>query len=307
MQKNRYHVLGPGLRNARAADGRTQEEVAAAAGLSRPVVVKAERGGGVRLDSFLAIAAVLGREIHGRSLPPGANIGERLGKLRERHRISVRGLSGIAGVSAPTVAALERGVTGIRLPIVEQVAGVLGAGLFLGCLGKPSGFACTVGASSAFQAWTTPPDVVARVVDVLGAIDLDPCSPTRSRQTAPVPAGAYYTEEDDGLSLPWYGRVYANPPYGRALPRWVAKCREEADAGRARPVLALIPARSDTRYFHQHVAGVADILFLRGRLAFGSVLSAAPFPSAFILWNGDDGHRDRLRSAFPDGWLVPAT
>ncbi|MFC7551151.1 DNA N-6-adenine-methyltransferase [Pseudoroseomonas wenyumeiae] len=75
--------------------------------------------------------------------------------------------------------------------------------------------------------------------------------------------------EDDSLRLPWYGSVFMNPPYGRELPRWVAKARTEAEAGRASVVFGLIPARTDTRWWHDYIAAVADIWMLRGRLAFG--------------------------------------
>ena len=113
----------------------------------------------------------------------------------------------------------------------------------------------------------------------------------------------HYTAEDDGLSLPWHGVVFVNPPYGRELPRWVAKARSEVERGIAKVVVALIPARTDTHYWHDHVAGKADVYFLRGRLRFGTNgQSQRPVP----VGPRDLGSRRRdgeeARRRIPDAW-----
>src|SRR5262249_42668683 len=71
------------------------------------------------------------------------------------------------------------------------------------------------------------------------------------------------TGQDDGLSLPWHGTVFVNPPYGRAIARWIAKARGEVERGNASKVVALIPARTDTAYWHEHIAGKVAVYFLR--------------------------------------------
>ena len=71
------------------------------------------------------------------------------------------------------------------------------------------------------------------------------------------------------------GVVFVNPPYGRGLARWVAKARGEFELGHARAVVALLPARPDTAYWHDHIAGRATVYFLRGRLRFGEGGDAA--------------------------------
>lgn len=99
-------------------------------------------------------------------------------------------------------------------------------------------------------------------------------------QNAKCPA--YFTPEMDGLSQSWTlgGAVFCNPPYGREIGRWVKKAYEEAQKG-VRVVL-LIPARTDTNYFHDYIYGKAEIRFIRGRLRFtddnGSAADPAPFP-----------------------------
>lgn len=99
----------------------------------------------------------------------------------------------------------------------------------------------------------------------------------------------FFTPETDGLSKSWGGyNVFCNPPYGRALGQWVAKGYEESQKPNT-VVVMLIPARTDTAYFHDYIFGKADeVRFLRGRLKFvdddGVACGSAPFPSAVIVW-----------------------
>ena len=77
-------------------------------------------------------------------------------------------------------------------------------------------------------------------------------------------------------------RVFCNPPYGRELPKWVKKCFEESK--RAEIIVMLIPARTDTRWFHDYIYGKAEIRFIKGRLKFGDGKSRAPFPSMLVIY-----------------------
>ena len=81
-------------------------------------------------------------------------------------------------------------------------------------------------------------------------------------------------------------RVFCNPPYGRAIRDWVRKCAEETEAF----VTLLVPARTDTAYFHDHIYRKPNVRieFLRGRLRFeqgGVATGAAPFPSMLVYFN----------------------
>lgn len=111
-------------------------------------------------------------------------------------------------------------------------------------------------ASMGKDEWITPPEIL----EALGEFDLDPCSPVvRPWSTAKV----HHTIHDDGLSLPWSGRVWCNPPYGRETGRWLARCAEHGNA------TALIFARTETRDWVEHVWKKAhSVLFLWGRLYF---------------------------------------
>ena len=111
---------------------------------------------------------------------------------------------------------------------------------------------------------------------------LDPCS---TKETAKCKK--YYTKEDNGLDKDWSNEVvFVNPPYGREIKDWVKKCSEESKKQNTLIVM-LIPARTDTKYFHDYIYHKADIRFIKGRLKFvgdqkGS--GSAPFPSMLVIF-----------------------
>ena len=105
--------------------------------------------------------------------------------------------------------------------------------------------------------WLTPPEII----EALGEFDLDPCSPGARRPWDT--AKEHYGVSDDGLTKPWNGRVWLNPPYGREAAAWLDRLAEHGNG------IALIFARTETDMFFRHVWERADaILFLRGRLHF---------------------------------------
>lgn len=152
----------------------------------------------------------------------------------------------------------------------------------------------------------TPPEIIARAVQVMGAIDLDPCS---NSKTAPnVPAEHHLTAEDDGLAHPWFGRVYMNPPYGQEIAGWVGYLCEQYETGNVEEAIALVPSRTDTQWFRR--LRQYPRCFVWGRLRFGGQDNSAPFPSmvvylgenfaAFIEAFGDIGDTYAI-IAVPDG------
>lgn len=108
---------------------------------------------------------------------------------------------------------------------------------------------------------------------------LDPCATDENAKCS-----KYFTIEDDGLSKDWSNDVvFMNPPYGREIKRWVKKAYEESLNGAT--VVCLIPARTDTTYWHDFIFDKADdIKFLKGRLKFGNGKNSAPFPSAIVIY-----------------------
>lgn len=78
-------------------------------------------------------------------------------------------------------------------------------------------------------------------------------------------------------------KVCCNPPYGREIGKWIKKCHDEAKKPDT-VVVALLPARTDTKWFHEYIYNKAEIDFLRGRLKFGNAKNSAPFPSMIVKW-----------------------
>ncbi len=96
----------------------------------------------------------------------------------------------------------------------------------------------------------------------------------------------YFSPEDDGLQQDWSKDIcWMNPPYGREIIHWVRKAKEESLKGAT--VVCLLPVRTCTKWFHEHVYGMAEIRFLKGRLKFVGADSSAPFPSMIVVYRGD--------------------
>lgn len=129
--------------------------------------------------------------------------------------------------------------------------------------------------------WCTPPHIIKRVRDLLGGIDLDPCTTVEANAT--VKAAEFYTLDDDGLKQDWGGRVFLNPPYGDVIGKWIEKLCTSCDDGDIEQALALVPARTDTAWFR--LLRRHPRCFLHGRLQFtgpGDNGNTAPFPSCVI-------------------------
>ena len=140
--------------------------------------------------------------------------------------------------------------------------------------------------SSNHNEWETPQELY----DALNAefgFDLDPCATHENAKCK-----LYYTKDEDGLSRPWHkvaGTVFMNPPYGREIGRWIKKAYYECLKGTT--VVALIPARTDTSYWHDYCIK-GEIRFIRGRLKFKGLNSRgeyvvnqpATFPSAIVIF-----------------------
>jgi len=92
----------------------------------------------------------------------------------------------------------------------------------------------------------------------------------------------YFTEEDDALTRDWDGVVWVNPPYGHGIGKWVKKGYEESQKGSL--VVMLIPARTETQWWHSYVMRAAEIILIRGRMRFGDSTINAPFPSCLVIF-----------------------
>ena len=92
----------------------------------------------------------------------------------------------------------------------------------------------------------------------------------------------HYTKKEDGLNQNWNNeRVWCNPPYGKNIYEWVKKAYLSKSL-----VVMLLPARTDTKWFHEYILNKAEIRFLKGRLRFGNSKNSAPFPSMIVIYKG---------------------
>jgi len=133
--------------------------------------------------------------------------------------------------------------------------------------------------SSKSNDWGTPQNFYDKLNNSFGPFTLDPCSDGQNNKT-----DNYFTKEQNGLSQDWSGnKVFMNPPYGRAIKDWLKKAYEEGQKPNT-TVVCLIPARTDTKYWHDYVMNAQAVYFVKGRLKFGDSNNSAPFPSAVIVF-----------------------
>ena len=126
------------------------------------------------------------------------------------------------------------------------------------------------------EEWLTPPNIIR----TFGPFDLDPCAPVKRPWAT---ADNHFTIEDDGLTKKWQGLVWCNPPYGPKTGDWLARCAAHGNC------LVLVFARTDTRWFQNHVwPHAASLFFIAGRLSFchvnGDPGGTAGAPSVLIAY-----------------------
>ena len=127
--------------------------------------------------------------------------------------------------------------------------------------------------------WATPQQFF-KELDKEFNFTLDPCANELNHK-----CDKYYTKEQDGLARNWSGEVvFCNPPYGKELKNWVCKCFTEVYHGGCLCAVMLIPARTDTKWFHDYIYNKAEVRFLKGRLKFGEAKYSAPFPSMVVVF-----------------------
>lgn len=133
--------------------------------------------------------------------------------------------------------------------------------------------------SSKTDAWATPADFYQKLNSEFH-FDLDPCADEYNHK-----CDLYFDKNTNGLLQSWGGHnVFVNPPYGRKIGNWVEKAfRTNEEHGNL--VVMLLPARTDTKWFHEYIYHKAEIRFVRGRLKFGNSKNAAPFPSMVVIYN----------------------
>ena len=135
--------------------------------------------------------------------------------------------------------------------------------------------------SSASIEWATPWNFFNQQSEKYGPFDLDVCATEENSK-----CWDFISQEQNALSQSWQGICWMNPPYGRDLGQWILKAwREASIPGHARRVVCQLPARTDTRWWHNYVLKyAAKIEFVRGRIKFEGAVHSAPFPSAIVVF-----------------------
>jgi site-specific DNA-methyltransferase (adenine-specific) len=131
--------------------------------------------------------------------------------------------------------------------------------------------------SSASDQWATP-QAFFNEWHALFNFTLDVCADAQNAKCE-----RYFDLSTNGLKQDWSLEVcWMNPPYGREIGQWVKKAYSESLYGAT--VVCLLPARTDTAWWHDYVLPFAKVTFIRGRLKFGNATNSAPFPSAVAVF-----------------------
>ena len=153
--------------------------------------------------------------------------------------------------------------------------------------------------------WYTPVEIVEAARACMGGIDLDPASCEVAQAT--VKATSFYTIEDDGLSKPWAGRVFLNPPYATALIEpFAARLGEHVRGGKVSQAVAITNDSTETKWFHAFLSVSRAICLHKGRVPFwrpeGS--DSGPLQGQTIFYAGPNV--DRFNEAFGHMGVIAA-
>ena len=133
--------------------------------------------------------------------------------------------------------------------------------------------------SSEKEDWETPLEFFNKL-DGEFHFDLDVCASPQNAKCK-----EFFTKEQNGLEQSWRNRTcWMNPPYGKSIGNWMKKAEEESRLSGAL-VVCLVPARTDTKWFHDCVLKAqAEVRFVRGRIKFVGATASAPFPSVIVIF-----------------------
>ena len=138
---------------------------------------------------------------------------------------------------------------------------------------------------SSNKEWETPLSVFKPLEKEFNIV-LDVCASQENTKCK-----AFFNRKSNSLSRSWLVgsdfpkgtlAVWMNPPYGRGMERWVRKAHEETKNGVT--TIALLPARTDTSWFHNYIYNKHEVRFYKGRIKFVDAQSTAPFPSMVVIF-----------------------
>lgn len=149
--------------------------------------------------------------------------------------------------------------------------------------------------------WYTPPEYIAAARTVMGGIDLDPASSPKANEIVQAPM--FFTMEDDGLTRPWTGRVWLNPPYsGDLVARFVEKVVNSIRSGDVEQAVVLVNNATETGWFQLLAEHATSVAFPKGRIRYldsdGRPRQSPLQGQAFLYFGPHREHFEAVFSAF---------
>jgi len=122
--------------------------------------------------------------------------------------------------------------------------------------------------------WSTPQSLFDKLNAEFG-FSIDVCADHDNKKVVP------YLTREQGLSAPWRGKCWLNPPYGREISAWMKKAFEESLSGAT--VVALVPSRTNAPWWHDYVMRSDEIRFIRKKVPFVGSKRGVPFFGSVIV------------------------
>jgi transcriptional regulator with XRE-family HTH domain len=293
-------ILVEELKKARMSRGLSRAALAAAINVDPQAIKRLESGVG-SFQTMLSVMAEL--DYHVAGLAKAGDLPKQLRLRRQNIGLTVNEAAKRARVSSATILEVERGRGSVR-----SVLKILAAIAPTARRKAPARVHWAIDAKGDRDIRFTPPDFMANIYDAFGDVDLDPCGHADS----PVAANRriLLAEGGDGLVDEWSGRLaYMNPPFSAQL-RWLRRAHDQWKAGNVQTVVCLVPARTDSAWFHEHLRPSADIFLPQGRLRFLTPEGrghSTPFSLMVVVLGGSESEKCRLGELLSGFWIPSAT
>jgi len=284
------------LRAARKEKGWLQRTLAERSGESAQAIFRLERGIG-SVSTLEAVMRALDFRLTG--IGPGKSLAEQLSTRRLKLSMTIEALAKRTGLSPTTIRSVELGGGS-----VASILKILNALAPKAKRRAPERAYWGQGEKDDRDSRFTPPDFMESIYASFGKIDLDPCA----YPSSPVTASQKYifANGDDGLRDAWSGEfVYVNPPFSDQL-NWLRRAHEQWRLGNVATIACLVPARTDSTWFHETLRADADIYFLQGRLRFLDLrgnTQPTPFSLMVVIFGATKEQKEKFAAAVSGFWM----